>query len=204
MSWRSTLTLVVAVGAVAFTAGRVWSQDDKAGPKAPSQEEMQKAMMDAMAPAEQHKKLAATAGTWDADMTMWMEPGKDPVKNKGVSITRSVLNGLHITDEFKCDMLCMPFEGLGVMGYSKEKQRYYHLWVDTMGSSPMITWGTADKTGKIITYDGEKLASPMGDWTPRLVFTEVDADHYNFEMWAKYEGAPDFVKAMEAKYTRRK
>jgi hypothetical protein len=205
MSWRSTLTVAVVVGAMAFTAGRVWSQDGKdAGPKMPTDDEMKKMMAEMAAPAEEHKKLAAMAGTWDCEMTMY-EPGKEPKKEKGVSTSRSVLNGLYVASEHKSTMDGMPFEGMEVDGYSKEKKKYFTFWIDQMGTTPMLLWGTPDAAGKVITYDADAYdCGPMGQMTPRTRVIHEDADHFTFEFWAKFAGAPDYMKMMEGKYTRRK
>ncbi len=201
MSWSNTVMVAFVVGAVAFVAGRGWSED---APKAMSDEEQMKAMMEMAALADQHKELAKQAGTWDADMTMY-QPGKDPVKTKGVSTSRMILGGHFLVAEDKADWMGMPFEGMGITGYSKEKQKYFSIWMDVMGSTPMITWGTADATGKVITYDGEPYdCGAMGKMTPRLKISNDDADHMTFEMWAKMGNSPDYVKQMDGKYTRRK
>jgi hypothetical protein len=202
MSWRSTVTVAVVVGAVAFTAGRVFSQDS--GSKMPSPEEMQKMMAEMAAPAEEHRKLAALAGTWDCEMTMF-EPGKEPTKTKGVSTSTSVMNGLYVETVHRSEMDGQPFEGRGFDGYSKEKKQYFTFWADSMGTTPMLLWGTADATGKVITYDGDVYdCGPMGQMTPRTKVTREDADHFTFEFWAKMGGAPDYMKMMEGTYTRRK
>jgi hypothetical protein len=202
MSWRSTVTVAVAVGAVGFAAGRGWSQDDKGG--MPSKAEMDKMQAEMAAPAEEHKKLADLAGTWDCDMTMF-EPGAEPKKTKGVSTSKSVLGGLYVATEHKSEMGGKPFEGFGFDGYSKEKKKYFTFWADQMGTTPMLLWGTADASGKVITYDGDAYdLGPMGQMTPRTTVTHEDADHFTLEFWAKMGGAPDYMKFMEGKYTRRK
>jgi uncharacterized protein DUF1579 len=202
MGWRKTLMGALVVGAVGFTAGRVFSQD--AAKKEMTEEEKMKAFMEMAAPAEENKKLAAMAGTWDCEMTNF-EPGKEPTKWKGTSSAASVLNGLYLATEYKGDMGGMPFEGRGFDGYSKEKKKYFTLWADTMGTTPMFLWGTADAAGKTITYDGDTYdCGPMGMMTPRVKITHDDADHYTFEFWAKMNNAPEYGKMMEGKYTRRK
>ena len=198
MGWRSTLSGALVVGAVGFTAGRVFSQDAKM----PSKEEMEKMMAEMAAPAEEHKKLAAMAGTWDVEMTMF-EPGQEPTKEKGVVTSKSALNGLYVASEHKSQMGGKPFEGFGFDGYSKEKKKYFAFWADSMGSTPMLMWGTED--GKTITYDGDVYdMGAMGQMTPRVKMTHDDADHMTFEFWAKMGGAPEYAKMMEGKYTRRK
>ena len=204
MGLRSTVTVAVVVGALGFGAGKVFSQDKGEAPKMPSPEEMQKMMDEFAAPVEQHKKLAASAGTWDCEMTMF-EPGKEPKKEKGVTTSTSIMNGLYVSSEHKSTMDGKPFEGRAVDGYSKEKKKYFTFWFDTMGSTPMFLWGDADASGKTITYEGDVYdCGPMGQMTPRIKMTHDDADHMTFEFWAKMGGATDYMKMMEGKYTRRK
>jgi Protein of unknown function (DUF1579) len=198
MGWRKTLMGALVVGAVGFTAGRVFSQDAKT----PTKEEMEKAWAEMSAPTEEHKKLAANAGTWDCEMTMF-EPGQEPKKEKGVTTSKSVLNGLYMASEHKSTMGGKPFEGFGFDGYSKEKKKYFTFWADQMGTTPMLLWGTEE--GKTITYDGDVYdCGVMGMMTPRIKITHDDADHFTFEFWAKMGNAPDYAKMMEGKYTRRK
>jgi uncharacterized protein DUF1579 len=203
MGWRSTLTGMVVVGAIGFGAGTVFSQDKGGQGPIPSKEDMQK-MMDEMAkPTDEHKKLAALAGTWDVEMTMF--EGAEPKKEKGVVTSTSILNGLYLASEHKSTMDGKPFEGRSIEGYSKEKKKYFAFWIDQMGTTPMLLWGGPDATGKKFTYDGEVYdCGPMGQMTPRMVMVREDADHLTFEFWAKMGSAPDFAKMMEGKYTRRK
>jgi hypothetical protein len=196
MSWKTSVTAALVVGAIGFTAGKVYSQDK---PKEMTEEEKMKMFMEMMSPTEEHKKLAAHAGTWDSEMTMY-EPGKEPQKFKGVATSESVLNGLYVASTYKSNFDGMPFEGRGVDGYSKEKKKYFTFWYDSMGSTPMLLWGTAD--GKTITYDGDFYECAMGNHTPRIKITFEDADHSSMEYWMKPEGAPEYVKGMEAKYVR--
>jgi len=202
MSWRSTTFVALTVGAVAFTAGRVYSQDNP--PKGPSPDDAKKwAEMAAL--ADQHKAMAAEAGTWDAETSMWMKPNAPPVKSKATSTTRTICAGHYMVDEFKGDMMGMPFEGFGVHGYSKEKGKYFGLWCDSMTSTPEIMWGTADPTGKVITFEGPEMDCPMGKFVPKWVVTKIDADHSKFEHWSKYSAmGPDFIKEIEVNYTRKK
>lgn len=199
MGWRKTLFGALVVGTVGFTAGRVFSQDAK---KEMTEEEQMKAFAEMSAPAEQHKKLAGLVGTWDCEMTH-MVKDKPPMVQKGVTTSRAAMNGLYVISEHKSDMGGMPFEGLGIDGYSKEKKKYFTFWADSMGSTPMLMWGTEE--GKTVTYDGDLYdCGPMGQFTPRFKVTRDDADHMTFEFWAKMSGAADYAKMMEGKYTRRK
>lgn len=202
MSWRNTMSLAVAAAAVAFAAGRVLSDDTV--PRKMSKEEMQKKMEEAARPAPQHQRFAEEAGTWDADVSMWMEPGAEVKKSKGVATAKAVLNGLWLDEEFRGEFEGKPFEGRTLVGYSKEKQKHFGVWVSSMGTTPEVVWGTADPAGKVITFDGDPVPCPMGTFTPRWIVRQDDPDHMTFEHWSKFEGASDYVKGLEIKYTRRK
>lgn len=202
MSWRSTVTAMVVVGAAAFAAGRGWSEDEK--PKMPSKEEIEKMMAEIGAPVEQHKLLASTAGAWDGDVTMWMDPA-NPEKSKGTSTRRVIGNGLYVVEEFKGEFMGKPFEGFGVHGYSKDKKQYVGFWCDNLSTSPEFMWGTPDETGKVVTYDGGEMMCAMGPYTPRWVVKYEDADHSTFEHWSKSAmTGGEYVKEVEVKSTRRK
>jgi hypothetical protein len=194
-------SLVIVVGAIGFAAGTVFSQEE--GGKTPSREEMQKMMDEMSRPVEQHKTLTADAGTWTADVTAWMDPGKPPEKSQGTSTVRSICNGLYKLEEFKGQAMGRPFEGLSVVGYSKDKQKWFGFWCDSMKTTPEILWGTGDATGKVITFDGDPVTCPMGTYTPRWIVRHDDAGHITFEHWAKREGKADYEKGVEVKYTRK-
>jgi hypothetical protein len=192
---------IVAFG-LAVAAGRVFS-DDTARAK-PSKEEMKKMMEEAARPAPEHEKLALDAGTWDADMTMWMDPKGPAETAKGLNVAKSTLGGLWLDEEFSGTFDGKPFTGRTIVGFDKSKQKYFGLWISSGGSSPEVVWGTANAAGDVITFEGEPVSCPMGLFTPKWVVRRTDADHYTFEHWAKMQGAADFEKGLEIKYTRRK
>lgn len=212
MFLRSALSLIaVAVYAAgcastpsdALTAHRHQGGDEPKGGAAPAMPSPE-AMAEMAAPVDQHRQLQAGAGVWDADVTMWMDPSAPPMVSKGVSTRRSINNGLYLTDEFASEMMGMKFTGFGVHGYSKDKKQWFGLWCDSMSTQPEVMWGTADASGKVITFDGSEMTCPMGKFMPRWIVRNIDADHSSFEHWSKLEGAPDYVKEIEVKYTRRK
>ena len=203
MGWRSMVTVAVVVGAVAFTAGRVWSQDAQ-GPKMPTPEELAKMMAELAAPAEQHKALTSRAGAWDSETTMWMDPSGPPTVSKSSSKVTSICNGLYTLEEHTGEFMGKPFAGFGIHGWSKEKKQYVSFWCDNVSSTPEVMTGTADATGKVVTYEGTPMTCMMGEYTPRWVVSYDDADHVTFQHMSKMAGMADFVKEVEVKSTRRK
>ena len=83
--------ILAATVLVVLTAAITLADDPK--PKgAPSQAEMD-AMMKAATPGDAHKKLGAMAGTFNAEVKMWMQPGAPPVGGGGVSENSWALDG---------------------------------------------------------------------------------------------------------------
>ena len=207
MNWRSTMIVGAAVGGLVVAADRVLSDDTTRGK--PDAAEMQKKVEEAAKPAPEHQKLVDMAGTWDADVSMWMPAGAEgaqpeAIKSKGTATAKPILNGLWLDEEFRGEAHGKPFEGRTLLGYSKEKQKHFGLWMSSMQTTPEIVWGTADASGKTVTFEGDPVQCPMGTYTPRWIVRHDDADHMTFEHWAKFDGAPDYQKGVEIKYTRRK
>lgn len=198
------LALLVVVAALAIGA------DEKAKktamPAAGGMDE--KAMMEAwakfMTPGSEHKQMAASVGTWETSVKSWMDPSKPPMESKGTAENKMILGGRFLEQRFTGTMMDQPFEGIGVTGYDNYKKKYVTTWMDSMGTGIMYGLGTADATGKTLTFTGE-LDDPMeGKTKPyKNTITFVDNDHQTFEMWCP---GPDgkMAKMMEIHYVRKK
>ena len=198
------LTFAVCAGLLA--AGAAGAQDAKPAEKPMSAE--QKAMMDAWAkfatPGEGHKALAGMVGTWDAEVTSWMEPGQPPTKSKGTSENRMVLGGRWVESKFTSEMMGQPFEGLGYTGYDNYKKKYIGTWQDNMSTAVMISEGTMDAAGKVMTSSSTMDDVMTGKKAEvKMTTTIVSPDHHVFEMWGP---GPDgkVAKQMQIDYRRRK
>ena len=190
--------LLVAAGAGA-------QETKPAGHPAMSAE--QHAAMEAWAkfanPGEGHRSLAGMAGAWDAEVTSWMEPGA-PTKSKGTSENRLILGGRWVEQRFKSEMMGQPFEGLGYTGYDNLKKKYIGTWMDTMSTAVMVTEGTWDAAGKVMTSTSTMDDPMTGKSSPvKMTTTIVTPDHHKFEMWGP-DPAGKMVKQMQIDYHRRK
>ena len=198
--------LTFAAWAVLLVAGISTGQDAKPAEKPMSAE--QKAMMDAWmkfaTPAEGHKSLAGMVGTWDAEVTTWMEPGQPPAKSKGTSENRMVLGGRWVESKFTSEMMGMPFEGLGYTGYDNFKKKYVGTWMDNMSTAVMVSEGTWDAAGKVMTSMATMDDFMTGKTSKmKMTTTIMDPDHHLFEMWGP-DPTGKTVKQMDIHYRRRK
>jgi hypothetical protein len=195
--------LLVVIAALAIGA------DEKAKKTAPAKggQMDEKAMMEAMAkystPGPEHKALEQFVGTWDATVKMWMAPGAPPQESTGTAENKMALGGRYLEQHYDGKFMDQPFTGMGYTGYDLYKKQYVGTWMDTMGTTIMNSTGTADPSGKTMTFTG-MMDDPMAKKTQpfKEVMKVVDNDHHTFEMWSP---GPDgkMFKMMEIAYTRK-
>lgn len=157
---------------------------------------------------EQHQRLAALAGIFDAEVQFWMGPG-EPILSGGVMTSRMVLGGRFLRHEFQGTdeagpMGRMPgFAGEGYWGYNTVDQRYEATWVDSASTLVQVESGQLDGSGCEWNFYST-MTNPQngGPMEKRTIVTVQDADHYTMEMWFRDPDGPE-IKAMEIRYTRR-
>ena len=182
--------------------------EDKPAPAlaaAPSQDEAMKVWIAMATPGAPHKALEAFAGTWDVRTKAWMAPGAPPMETTGSAENRMILGGRFLEQHYEATMMGrQPFSGNGVAGFDNYKKKFVSTWIDSMSTAVMVTQGTFDKAGKVLTASGT-----MDDVVAKKPFkiktkvTLLDADHHTYELW---RAGPDgkMVKDLEVQYTRKK
>lgn len=100
-------------------------------------------------PGPEHEKLKELAGTWDAIMKM------GDSESNGTMVWKMDLGGLWLTSEFQGEFGGEKFSGKGFDSFDPIKKKYVGVWVDSMSTSPMVSEGTYDKEGKVLTMTGE-------------------------------------------------
>jgi hypothetical protein len=191
----SLLALLLAVAAAS-------AEEKAAAPTADEQAAMQK-WMEVATPAAAHKKLESMVGTWMTKVTSWPTPGAEPQVSEGTSTNQMALGGRWLEQRFEGMFMGGTFSGIGYTGYDNYKKQYVGWWMDTMSTMGMMMTGTADASGKSMTFTGSVDDVVTGKpCEMKEVLTIVDKDHHNFEMWAT---GPDgkMYKSMEIQYTRK-
>ncbi len=156
------------------------------------------------ATTEQHKRFEPFAGTFKAEVKMWMGPG-DPMVSTGVMTNTLVLGGRFLEQVFKGDPGGGPFpdiEGRGFWGYNKATNKYEGFWIDTASTEMQTQVGEVDSTGRVWTRVGD-MTDPKGNTLKkRSVITLEDNDHHKMEMFFSAPDGKEF-KAMEIRYERK-
>lgn len=178
-------SLAVSLSLLALAALPLLAQDKPKEPAAPAMggAEME-AMMKAMTPGEQQKKLARLVGDWTFTSKAWMAPGQPPVESGGTMHAESLLGGRYVQHVWKGDMMGMPFEGHGTDAYDNVGKMYVSSWVDNMGTGILYMTGSCDEAVKSCTYKGD-MWDPMSGkkGSMKQVITWLDDNSFKNEMY---------------------
>ena len=88
--------------------------------------------------------MAAKAGTYDAKVKSWHEPGKPPMEESATATRTMALDGRVMVEDFKGSMMGMPFTGHGMRGYDNVSGKHWSTWMDSMSTGLMVSEGTCD------------------------------------------------------------
>ena len=204
---RLILSVSFAIAMLVMFAFCAWAQEPPQGGP-PSQPDMQKMMQEYMkmgAPVAEHQKLAQMAGEWSNASTMWRGPGAPPtVAPPGRHTGEMILGGRFVRFTETGDMMGMPMEGWGIMGYNKVRGEYQMIWIDNMETPMYYAAGKADSTGNVITLLGTADDPMTGarDKDVKYIYRFMKDGTIIFEMWDS-SGPGTFYKSMENVYTKK-
>jgi len=165
---------------------------------------MMKKMMDYGAPGPVHEMIAKSNGTWNGEVTMWMDPKAPPMKSMATSVNKMIMGGRYQQSNTSGNMMGMPFEGMGTLAYDNTKKVLVSTWIDNMGTGIMKLEGPWDEATKTATMSGRCTDPVRGeDVNIRETFKMIDDNNQLMEM---YGPGPDGkeMKMMEIKFTRKK
>jgi Protein of unknown function (DUF1579) len=185
-------------------------QDEKDAAKR-MQEDMAKVKA-AAAPGEQHTQLAKLVGTWDQK---FVKVGTN-ITGTGTVRYRSILGGRFIVGETTATMntgaggmngdgaAAMPWEGFCTLGYNNVTKQYEQTHLDSMGTAICFATGTADASGKTITYETTVKDAITPEGRPFKVVVRIESDDKQvIELWEARDGKP-LAKSCEITETRQK
>ena len=100
---------------------------------AQSQEDMKK-YEEYMAVGPMQQMMAKSVGVWNANITMWTNPGADPMNSTEEVTYAMIMGGRYLQYTSKGQMYGMPFEGVSTTGYDNSKKIFVSSWIDNMGT----------------------------------------------------------------------
>lgn len=164
---------------------------------------MMKAWMAYSTPGDPHKAIAKDNGTWNEEITMWMDPKAPPTKNTATCVNKMILGGRYQESRHTGTFDNMPFEGISTLAYDNARKVYQSSWIDNMGTGIAFMEGTMDDASRTITFKG-KATDPMTGKEKDIKETMkfVDDNNQILEMFDIINGKEN--KTMEVKFTRKK
>lgn len=225
MTLRRFLGVVALAGGIALCGGVAFSQTkpgDKPAdkPKTPSEKapapgkpsEMKpgeagghgdmEAWMKVGMPGPNHDLLKDMVGTWKCSTKFWQGPDTEPAMSEATSVNTAMYGGRFIQQLYTDKNSEMPMEGMGIVGYDNIKKKFVSTWMDSMGTSIAMSYGTYDPATKTFTYIGE-FDDPSGKPVKnRMTIKATSKDQHTFEMYNTPQGGKEF-KMMEIVYTRK-
>ena len=178
----------------------------------PSEAEMMAKMLELANPGEHHRELAALVGNWNYNVKFSMNPG-EPLGDagRGTAVCTAVMGGRYFIMNVTGKMLMpgadgkmndMEYKGMAIDGYDNVKQKYISTWIDSMGTSILVSEGSYDAASKSFTYLFEMEMMPGMKVKTRQVVKILDPDHHQMD-WYETRGGQE-VKTMQIDYTRQK
>lgn len=163
-----------------------------------------KAWMDFMTPGKMHDWMAKWNGTWEAEVSQWMDPAAPASKSKAVNVQSSIMNGLYTVGKFTSNMMGMPMEGQSTMGYDNVKKMFISTWVDNFGSGIVVLTGNYDEATKTLHLKGKQTDPTTGkDCDLREEMKIVDDNTYTLTMFGTGADGKE-MKVMEGTFKRKK
>lgn len=160
--------------------------------------------MEYMTPGDKHKWLAKYTGTWEAEVSSWMDPAAPPSKEKATDVVKMSMNGLYQEGDFSSTMMGQPMMGHSTMGYNNLKKKFVSTWIDNLGSGIIMMEGDYDEASKTLNMKGKQSDPGLNresDIRQELVFH--DDDSYTMIMYGTgFDGKE--MKVMEGTFRRKK
>jgi hypothetical protein len=189
MLFKLTISSLLLCGAF-VAGGKVTSADPQ------DEKEMEKVMAayeKAATPNELHKGLTSWAGKWEQKGEFPMGTWNGTVNYKPILGGRFVL--AETTASMKVGDKPMEFEALQILGYDNVLKQYQTIWLDTMGTGMYFSPGTADASGKTVTYEAPAKDALTPQGRPFKVVITVDGpDKHTVELWDSKKDGKTLVK----------
>lgn len=118
-------------------------------------------MMRLAQPGPEHAELAKFAGEWEGEVSIWMAPGAEPMKQAATASSRVVLDGRFVHMTSHGDFFGQPFEGISMFGFDRRNDVYTVVGFDSLGTYYVTGAGTRQADG-VIRLHGRDV-EPLGD-----------------------------------------
>lgn len=152
----------------------------------------------AMTPGEDHAKLAELVGTWAMTVTLWMQPGAEPIVTTATNTSKMIMGGRYMLDTVEGIQMGMPFTGTGWTGYDNVDERYEATWIDNFGTGIYTYHGQWDDEVNGIVMHGSYTDPVTGEKVEMKTVTRLEGpDKMVYTSYERRKGDKEGRKTME-------
>lgn len=154
-------------------------------------------------PGEMHRHLEKFVGRWNVTMKVWMDPSAPAAESKGTCSNSLEIGGRWLRQEYKGEMMGMPYEGTGMLGYDNFRKQFVCSWADNTTTAMLHLTGTCNETGTEFNLSGTMDEPITGERDKKLrhAWKFAGMDSYTMELFDNIPGKGE-VKVMELALTR--
>ena len=182
----------------------VETKTETAPPAMPTQAAMDSLWKAFKTPGEMHKWLEKTNGSWEAELSVWMDPSAPPEKSKATMVQSSILGGRYVVGKFSGIIFKLPTEGQSTMSYDNGKKMFVSTWIDNQSTGIVYMSGNYDEQTKTLNLSGYQTDFMTGkDTNIREELTLIDDDSYTMTMFGPGMDGKE-MKMMQGTYKRKK
>ncbi len=155
-------------------------------------------------PDQHHQLLHRFAGTFRAEVKIYMGPG-EPMISTGTMVNSIELGGLYLHQNYRGDSNDGPFPnfcGQGFWGYNQTLGQFEGFWIDNASTTMQLEFGNVDSTGNRWEMHSEFVpAADQPAIRKRSVIEWMNHDRHLMRTWFQPPGADEFM-SMEISYQR--
>jgi hypothetical protein len=140
---------------------------------------------------------------WDTAATVWLAAGGAADTAKGRAEFWSNHGDRFLIEEFNGALLGRPVTLHLIFGYDNAKKKYVASMVSSVATEIKVREGTADATGKVITFNGQTFDPVDGKYHAERAVYKIESDKKLLvEVFETPPGGKEWKK-MEVVYTRK-
>jgi hypothetical protein len=154
--------------------------------------------------------LKKMEGKWGCKFSLWMEPGKDPIKLDFPMNADWALDGQFLISPYELADGPLAHKGVEYVGYNEATEEYEMIRFTSMSGAMIVYKGKYDKEKKTLEIAAEYAGLWEGqkyEARSRAVYVWESDDKYTCTIYTKYKNMPGFeaeVKEVEVIATRKK
>lgn len=174
------------IAAVAIVVVMALTVSVSAQQAAPSPDSLQKLMatyMELAQPGPEHQLLNDMAGKWNMELTMWPQPGGEPMKSNLTGEFNLILGGRFLQSNSKGKIFGMDSETMQILGFDRRSKKYTLVAFDTQGTYSVSAAGTMDPKTSTMTLYGEDV-DPVMNMVQKydFVIKVIDKDTHSWSI----------------------